>query len=296
MGDEHSFAVVDVFTDRALSGNPVAVFPRADDLPPHTMQAIAREFGFSETTFVMAPRHPAAVRRLRCFSPAAEVFGAGHNALGAWWLLAVSGQSVVPTDGVVAQELGDQVLPVVVTLKEGRVHRVTMQQLMPTIEPQSRRRHSLASALGLSPDEMHPALEPAVSSTGATRHLLAPVVDEGALARSRVDSRALVAVAREVGCEGCYAFCIGADSDSAAAHARGFFPGIGITEDAATGSAAGPLGLYLVQRELAPIGQTLIVEQGAHLHRRSRIEVFVDETSVHVGGSCVVVMSGQLRL
>ncbi len=296
MGDEYSFAVVDVFTDQALSGNPLAVFPGADDLAPQTMQAIAREFGFSETTFVMAPRHRHAMRRLRCFSPVAEVFGAGHNALGAWWLLAASGQVVVPTDGVVAQELGDRVLPVVVTLKEGHVHRVAMEQLMPTIEATSRQRNPLASALGLSLEEMHSALEPAVSSTGATRHLLAPVVDNGALARIRADPLALVAVAREVGCEGCYAFCVEASAASATAHARGFFPGIGITEDAATGSAAGPLGLYLVQRQLAPMRQSFVIEQGAHLHRRSRIEVLVDETGVHVGGSCVVVMSGQLRL
>ncbi len=90
MGNEYGFAVVDVFTDRALSGNLLAVFPAADGLDPQTMQAIAREVGFSETTFVMAPRQRA-VRRLRCFSPAAEVFGAGHNVLGAWWLLAASG-------------------------------------------------------------------------------------------------------------------------------------------------------------------------------------------------------------
>src|SRR5687767_2207030 len=126
MAGEYSFAVVDVFTDQPLSGNPLAVFPDADDLAVETMQAIAREFGLSETTFVVAPRHPDATRRLRCFSPAAEVFGAGHNALGAWWLLATAGHIIVPADGIVVQELGDEILPVVVTSKEDRVHRVAM--------------------------------------------------------------------------------------------------------------------------------------------------------------------------
>src|SRR5256885_7535728 len=97
------FFLVDVFTSRPLAGNPRAVWLEADGIDVNLMQAIAREFNFSETTFVMKPREGAnrpaetqdarrpAFRRLRCFSPTAEVFGAGHNALGAWWVVVTHG-------------------------------------------------------------------------------------------------------------------------------------------------------------------------------------------------------------
>ncbi|MGH9374141.1 MAG: PhzF family phenazine biosynthesis isomerase [Vicinamibacterales bacterium] len=104
MPSEYRFAIVDVFTDQPFNGNPLTVVPDAGNLGAETMQAIAQEFGFSETTFVVAPRPPRAARRLRCFSPVAEVFGAGHTALGC--LVAARGRChiTVPSDGMVTQE------------------------------------------------------------------------------------------------------------------------------------------------------------------------------------------------
>jgi PhzF family phenazine biosynthesis protein len=105
--------LIDVFTDQSLAGNQLTVLLNAQGLTEGQMQAIAREFNYSETTFVLPARQAKADWRLRSFSPSAEVFGAGHNALGAWWVLAECG-AISLSDPVTTfwQELGEEVLPV----------------------------------------------------------------------------------------------------------------------------------------------------------------------------------------
>lgn len=98
------FILVDVFTDAPLAGNPLAVFPEGDRLNDCTMQALAREFNFSETTFVVSARDRRATRRLRSSSPLSEVFGAGHNALGAWWAVIAGGHVSLQTSGTSNRE------------------------------------------------------------------------------------------------------------------------------------------------------------------------------------------------
>ena len=116
------------------------------------------------------------------------------------------------------------------------------------------------------------------------------------LARVRVDARELAALAKPLGCEGCYLFSLETREPSAVAHARAFFPGIGIAEDPATGSAAGPLAQYLVARRRAPERAWLTIEQGDEIQRPSRIEVRVSGDEVEVAGRCAVVADGTLRL
>src|SRR5713226_6190913 len=123
----HRFLFVDVFTDVPLAGNPLPVVPDAEGLDADQMQAIAREFNASETTFVLPPRDQFATRRLRCFSPSSEVFGAGHNALGAWWVIVERGNlSVGDGETRLSQELGDHVLPVDVLRESGTLVRVAL--------------------------------------------------------------------------------------------------------------------------------------------------------------------------
>lgn len=291
------FVLLDVFADRPLAGNPLPVIPDAAGLTDDRMQALAREFNASETTFVMPSRDRAATRRLRCFSPTHEVFGAGHNALGAWWAIVARGDVAVE-DGETRlwQELGSRVLPVDVTQEDGRLVRVAMTQAAPVILPGVPDREALASALGLDADALSvPNLDPQVISTGAA-HLLVPARSLADLARVRVDAERLTAVAKPLGCEGCYLFCLATIEPGAVAHARAFFPGIGIAEDPATGSAAGPLGAYLAARERAPRGEWIRVEQGDEMHRPSRIDVRVTGDRVEVAGRCAVVGEGVLRL
>jgi len=293
----YKFVLVDVFTDRPLAGNQLAVFPNAIGLDDSQMQAIAREFNYSETTFVLPSRQAKAAWRLRCFSPSAEVFGAGHNALGAWWVLAAQG-SVVLSDSQTTlwQELGDNVLPVEISSRAGQPLQVAMAQNKPRYGDKLIDRAALARVLGLHLSALEvEGLEPQAVSTGAT-HLLVPVRSLAALERVRVDAEGLIALARPLGCQGCYLFCLETREPSSAAHARAFFPGIGICEDPATGSAAGPLGAYLASRNLIAEGVWAMVEQGDEMGRPSRIEVRVKGEQVQVAGRSVIVAEGTLFL
>src|SRR5580698_1243393 len=114
--------LIDVFAEEPLSGNPLAVVEEADDLDDATLKAIAREFNQAETTFLMKSNK--ADRRLRSFTAnGSEVFGAGHNALGAWLWLAETGQlGPLETPRTFHQEIGKDILPVVVERRDGRIH------------------------------------------------------------------------------------------------------------------------------------------------------------------------------
>jgi PhzF family phenazine biosynthesis protein len=292
----YPFLWVDVFTRAPLAGNPLAVVFDADDLPTERMQAIARELNLSETTFVLRPGSAGARRRLRSFSPSAEVFGAGHNALGAWWGILSREQPLV-ADGEteVFQELGDRVLPVAASYRARQLERIAMTQAAPVVGPEGPRREALAQALSLPADNLHvEGLEPRVVSTGAS-HLLVPARGLVDLARARVNAAELAALARPLGCQGCYLFCLETRESSSLAHARGFFPGIGIDEDPATGSAAGPLAHYLAARGRAREGAWLTIEQGDEIGRRSRIEVRVTADRVQVAGACAILAEGTIR-
>ena len=293
----YAFVLLDVFTDRALAGNPLPVVPQATGLSDDTMQALAREFNASETTFVLPPADRRATRRLRCFSPTHEVFGAGHNALGAWWAIVAHGDVEVP-DGETRlwQEIGDRVLPVDVSRDKGTLVRVAMTQAAPVITSGIPDLEVLAHALGLEAFALNvPGFHPQVISTGAT-HLLVPARSLEDLARVRVDAAQLTAVAKPLGCEGCYLFCLETREPGAVAHARAFFPGIGIPEDPATGSAAGPLGAYLAARQRAPQGQWITIEQGDEMQRPSRIEVRITGDRIEVAGRCAIVADGTLTI
>jgi trans-2,3-dihydro-3-hydroxyanthranilate isomerase len=130
------FFLVDVFADAPLTGNPLAVVADAEQLEEPVMRAVAREFNQSETTFVLPPTRPEASRRLRSFTPAgAEVVGAGHNALGAWWWLATAGQIELGAEGGAAlvQEIGGRLLPLQVTGRNGRPEAIVMEQGRPEL-------------------------------------------------------------------------------------------------------------------------------------------------------------------
>jgi trans-2,3-dihydro-3-hydroxyanthranilate isomerase len=291
------FTLLDVFTDRPLCGNPLAVVFGARLLSDREMQDVAREFGYSETTFVLPSRRVEAAWRLRSFTPCAEVYGAGHNALGAWWAIAERRQ-VALEDGTttVLQELGDRVLPVDIESRGERVTRVAMTQAKPVFGHGVQEPAALARALGLKRHDLDvEGLEARAVSTGAM-HLLVPIRSLEAIGRVHVDSARLLEIAKPLRCHGCYTFTLETRDPSAAAHARAFFPGIMASEDPATGSAAGPLGALLVQRGLVKAGDAQVIEQGDELGRPSRIEVRADHDEVVVGGRCVVFAEGRLRV
>jgi trans-2,3-dihydro-3-hydroxyanthranilate isomerase len=290
------FAVVDVFAARPLAGNPLAVVPDADDLDEETMRGIAREFNQSETTFVLAPSSSQAQARLRSFTPTgAEVFGAGHNSLGAWWWLASTGRlEVTGPRSMFGQEIGDVVLQVEVVFDGSQLKEIGLRQSSGEFKREASELAELAVALGLAPEHLGPESAQVVS-TGAP-HLLVPTRTRTAVESAAPDAPRLAAALRAVGGEGCYLYCLDPIEDGSTAHARFFNPTVGIWEDPATGSAAGPLACQLVRRGQASEKAPIIIEQGHAVGRPSRVQVIVDGDNVTLFGACVVAAEGQLIL
>lgn len=278
------YFIVDVFAEAPLHGNPLAVVPDADDLDDGLMARIAAEFNLSETTFLTRPTLAGADHRLRSFTPSGdEVFGAGHNALGAWWWLAASGR----LEGTeFHQQLGRDVLPVTVS-PDGVVG---MRQQAPAVVGGHDDRRALAAALGLAPDDL---VGLAVTVAAGSPHLLVEIADHAAVDRAAPEARALLAVLKAAGAQGCYLY----SRDTAeAAYARFFNPTVGILEDPATGSAAGPLAWHLGRRGLAPWGSDVVIRQGAALGRPSRLIVTISPDATDLRGSAVLTASGMLHL
>ncbi len=294
------FYFVDVFAGQPLTGNPLSLVPDADDLDQAQMRAVAREFNQSETTFLLRPSLPGAAVRLRSFTPAgAEVGGAGHNALGAWvWLEAVGRLSAgIPgagePDGGLAQEIAGRVLPVEVIRQPGRPAEVWLDQAPPQFGATVGDRSGLAAGLGLTEHDLGAPAQ--VVSTGAA-HLLVPARDRTAVDRAAPDPARLAAVLRQAGGEGCYLYSLDPVDAEAVAYARFFNPTMGIAEDPATGSAAGPLAARLAAEDRIPRQATVVVEQGHALGRPSLIRVAVSAQRVRVGGSGLVVAEGTLAI
>jgi len=292
---EYAFTLVDVFTERALTGNPLPVILNAEGLDDGQLRAIAREFNHSEATFILPPRLAKADWRLRSFTKKEEVIGTGHHTLGAWWALAAQGKLALrDPETKFWQEIGESVLPLSITSAGGAPLRVAQTQDKPRFGDKPADIASLADALGLEVSDFDlERLEPQAVYTGAT-HLLTPVRSLSVLERVRVDAEKLVAVTRPLGCDGSYLFSLETREPNSAAHARSFSPGIGIAEDPATGSAAGPLGALLASRGFIPEGVWTVIEQGDEIERPSRIEVRVTGDQVEVAGRAVIVAEGRL--
>lgn len=280
------FYFVDVFAEQPLTGNPLAVVPHAEVLEDSIMQRIAAELNQAETTFIFPARSRSAHWRLRSFTaPGHEVFGAGHNSLGAWWWLAESGELKL-SDGRnhFIQEIGDDFLPVEIRCEGKQLLSVVLTQSPPEFGNICEDPGGLVEALGLETEDLSHSLPAQVVSTGAG-HLLVAVRNRAATIRARPDSQRLAKILKAVGGEGCYLYCLDPVSPSSIAHARFFNPTIGIVEDSATGTAAGPLACQLVKHE-----------QGYEMKRPSLLSVEVHDKVVRLAGRGVKVIEGTLRI
>ncbi|MGD8726321.1 MAG: PhzF family phenazine biosynthesis protein [Gemmatimonadales bacterium] len=302
----YRFYQVDVFTDRPLTGNPLAVFPEAGGLDAREMQALAREMNLSETTFVLPS--PKATRRVRFFTPAAEIPLAGHPTIGTWWTLAELGAFDLPSEGHVriTQETGAGVLPVDIDVSEGTPTSIMMTQTGPSFGRHVEDVETLASMLGGDSTLIAEQPRPQIVST-ALPQLMVPVRSLEALAALPIGGKGgeLAEFLRQLGTDCAMCFSPDTESPEATVHCRMFAPGLGVPEDPATGSAAGALGAYLVHYGLvdAPEGMAVIaVEQGIEIGRPSWIDVQVDVestgeiTQVRVGGRAITVIQGDVRL
>jgi len=181
---EHRFYTLDVFTNNRFEGNPLAVFTDGDGLSDDQMLVIAREMNLSETVFVQKPTEEEALARLRIFTTKEELKLAGHPVIGTWFLLAELGVVPAQDGGVrVLQETGAGVLPVEIRFKDGRPQRVTMTQKEAIFKPAKINKNKLASALGISPKDLDPKLQPEFVSTGIF-NLMVPLRNRAALGKS----------------------------------------------------------------------------------------------------------------
>jgi len=287
----HRFYTLDVFTTTRFQGNPLAVITDGDGLSTDQMQAIAREMNLSETVFVQKPSDDRALARLRIFTTKEELKLAGHPVIGTWFLLAELGVVPAQEGGVhVMQQTGAGVLPVEIRFKDGRPQRVTMTQKQASFKPSKIDKRKLTAALGLSTKDLHSKLEPEFVSTGIF-NLMVPLKSRSALANIQMN---MVELSRLLGKQAALAYCFTAGPNHTV-QARGMMPWE-LYEDAATGSAAGSLGAYLVRHGKLGAGHTLHVAQGVEMGRPSDIEVEVTQTgkklTPRVSGAAVKVFEG----
>lgn len=325
------FAVVDVFSKTPYKGNPLAVVnDLKGELSDTEMKLITRQFNLSETTFFLHPSLPEAHYKLRSFLPdGREVFGVGHNILGAWWYLAHAGlldfskSGISKGEGVEEftfyQELGGSVTPV--KILKNRVSSTGSAEFSISITqatPKAHGRHPtpsrLAETIGLRAEDIGLAsgtgvsrkqdIIPRVMSTSTTHHLLVPIASIAALERASVQREKLLEQL-QLADEKAYGLYLFAKDDRQGAsantyQARFFSPGMS-TEDPATGSAAGPLSELLRDQgllELVDNKASIEVWQGLQVGRECLIKVDLaldgNTPVVDVSGSGVLFSEGRL--
>jgi trans-2,3-dihydro-3-hydroxyanthranilate isomerase len=276
------YVVVDVFTDRPLTGNQLAVFTDARDLDEGTMQLLACEMNFSESVFVVPATRDDADVRIRIFTPQLELPFAGHPTLGSAFVLGAPLQKIV-----IRLETGSGVVPVELERDGPKIVFGRMEQPIPTwsSEPNA---DAILAALGVGESGLpverydlgpgHVYIE-----VGSPADVAALQPDVGALGRATTD--------------GVNTFA----RDDGRWKTRMFAPGAGVVEDPATGSAAGPLAVHLARHGRIAYGEQIEISQGAEINRPSTLYAQVHGEGdridrVVVGGSAVVVARGEFSL
>jgi trans-2,3-dihydro-3-hydroxyanthranilate isomerase len=290
----HRIHLVDVFTEKPLFGNQLAVVLDAQDIPGELMQRIAREMNFSETTFVLPPSDPAHAARVRIFTPASELPFAGHPTIGTAWVL--SNQGLVPNDAL-EFTLEEGVGPVAVRGIR-RLGGTTFWMTHPKLifgEVLSARAE-LAAAIQVADADLLPDVPAQVASTG-NPFLFVALRDVQAVDRAVLDQQRLKDVLKGLA----FGAFIFAPVGGNRLYSRMF--SVDIPEDPATGSGAGPLGAFAVKYGVVPRAPkvAIISEQGTKIGRQSFLHIELTygdpgdiPTLIEVGGSVRPVLTGEL--
>jgi trans-2,3-dihydro-3-hydroxyanthranilate isomerase len=283
MPETWTFRIVDVFTDRPLAGNQLAVFEDATAIPEALLQPLAKEIGFAETVFVY-PGGDGADARIRIFTPENELPFAGHPTLGTAIVLAER----LGADRIVLAT-GRGLVPVRIERSLGVATRGEMEQPIPTITPYPDP-ESLLSGLGVER-----SLLPVTIYNNGIPHVYVTLERPEDVARLQPDYGEMARLSRRPGLE-TVGFNVFAGSGRNWKN-RMFAPGDGIPEDPATGSAAGPLALHLARHGLIPWGAEIHISQGAEIGRPSQLFARVTGNSntiesIEVAGFAVPVGGG----
>ncbi len=297
------FVTVDVFTDRAFSGNPLAVFPDATGLSDAEMQALAREFNLSETSFVLPPNDPANTARLRIFTPVAELPFAGHPNIGTAFVLA--GRDTTGRRPLVFEQAAGPVTLRILHGADGVPQGAELDAPHSLTLGVALEAYAVAACAQLEQSDIRvESHAPLVAGVGSD-FIIAEVQDADTLARARPDPvafREMIAETTELPAHiGLHLYARDA-SDPTRLYTRMFAPLSGINEDPATGSANAALAALLVS--LAPgedVTLAFDVAQGIEMGRPSRLLATASKTAegaviAGIGGNCVVVMRGTVNL
>lgn len=299
----YRFLTADVFTDSPFGGNQLAVFPDARGLDDERMFALAREFNFSETTFVFPPEKEG-TRQLRIWTPGGEVPFAGHPTVGTAHVLAAIGE--IPLDGdetriVFEEKVGT--VPVTIRARDGKpVFAQLSVAKLPEVGPPVPTRETLASILSLEAKDLVGALWAPQSVSCGLPFLFVPLRDRDAVKRSRIRLDQWERVLANAWASMIMVFSRDPEREGSDIRARMYAPGLSVPEDPATGSACAALGGYLAARDARQDGTLRwVVEQGFEMGRPSILEIEVDKakgavTAVRVGGASVMMSEGHIEV
>jgi trans-2,3-dihydro-3-hydroxyanthranilate isomerase len=288
-----TFFIVDVFTQHKYTGNQLAVVIDSEGLPSDTMQAIAAEMNFSETTFVAPAAAAGHGYRVRMFTPARELAFAGHPILGTAWV--IRERLAVGQPSEVRLHLQSATVPVTFEHAAGAGiawFRAPAMTLGPTSDPAP-----MAAALGLDAADL--GATPIQQVSAGTAAMIVPLRTLDALRRCRLNLDRYRPLLDAGFPPLVYVFCRETRAPDNQLSARFFFDAHGVREDPATGNGAAFLGHYLIQhRPYGPPPQSLRIEQGHEVRRPSlvhlRAGIPADTQAVFVGGSVVPVVEGRL--
>jgi len=298
---------LDVFTSRPFEGNQLAVFPEPGDLPTATLQAIAKEMAFSESTFIYPPEQGGNVK-MRIFTPGEELPMAGHPTIGSTFALALEGTIGRGREQFVF-ELGVGPITVSLAWDAKGLSFAWMTKPLPTFGAVVDDRAGMAATMALEERALAAGLPIQVVSCGVP-FLFVPIATRAAVDAVVLDRRALVRCCAAAGIEELPVFFFTSETGTAQAggedptvYSRMLAPGFGIAEDPATGGASGPLGSYLLHhRVVSPdTAREMVSLQGVAMGRPSRIHISIEGeperiTRVRIGGVSVLVGRGELGI
>jgi trans-2,3-dihydro-3-hydroxyanthranilate isomerase len=298
------YAHLDVFTEAPLSGNPLAVFFEPTNLTAEEMLAITREMGFSETTFVLPAEVPGTDFRVRIFglNLNREIEVAGHPTIGTVFALSARGL-IEPGRSRIVLGLGIGPTPVELEWEGNGLKFAWMEQRLPEFGGTLADTEAVASALAIDAEDIRETRLPVQQVSCGAPFLLVPVSTRAAVDRALLDRAAMGPLLDAAGLvrRGVFVFSLESGGDGATAYSRMF--GFGVVEDPATGNASGPLGSYLVHRQVVPPERArhMVSRQGVKMGRPSEVHISVETsgaaiTRVRIGGSAVLLAEGTMTL
>ncbi len=301
-----SYLILDVFTDQALTGNPLAVVPYPlRELSDQEMQTIAGEFNLSETVFIYPPKDAANTAQLRIFTPTQELPFAGHPTIGAAIALGLLEQrnlmSLDRHSSIIFEEKVGLIQVEMKLQSENLGHATLRTARLPEQGLSPASRHQLAEALSLAAEDLiwDEQWQPAAYSCGVP-FLFIPLRSRALVDEARINTGAWESYLKNSWASSVFVFCLDAVDPNHQVYGRMFGPEKGIVEDPATGSAAAAFAGYLFAKEQhQPSRKQWLVEQGYAMGRPSLLEISIHSErgelqAVYVGGQAVLVGEGQL--